>query len=1525
MLVKKANVNTFILIILITCLTLSALNASASPSIVGEEWDPRVYARTVQETINMDNVWKHIVALSSGGSRFPGYEGYEKAVEYIYNYLANELGLNAFTLSYKALIPYDYNSTLTVLLPGFEKKIRVYALLPNLVQTCQTPPGGIEGKLVYVGKGEVKDFRGKDINGSIVLIHYNTKSNWMYAMNLGAKAVIFIEPRYTVRGEGDYKVLQVPIKFPRVMISRKDADFLLSLLEKKGEVRVRLEVNMFWKEVELKNVFAIIPGRAGFEKLEDIIIIATYFDAYGVVPAKTPACDEASSAAALLEFARILKKKPPYRHVLLAFFSGQPLGMAGARYFAEELFFRHWSKPLIVNGSKGMISLTGDQVKTVFVLDLSSDSPALALVTHGTFYGGFDWTRAGNVQDMESYIKYKIGGEYKVIEKKHVVEGRKLTFYERIYAIGGKEYKLYFALSGLDREGLPSQVNHIGEIFNHVNIFAVTFFTAHAARIYWETPSQTLEVVNIEHLRPQIELASSIMFVTLNDPRESTTEMLRTIMHGHSRTAPLGFAFLRGKVRYYNFSKAWYDTKWSKVLDEDDFIIVYVRMRMARMGYRHYFIVKADMNGSFEIPGLKPSGWALGAFEYEVAAFVINNRTGNIKWAPDYGFYGIKLWPYGPAFTLRSGGEASGEIPVNVILFKCGTIVLHDAIDPTTLTTPLVAKLSPLTFKLYDSLSNSELVQYGYYISVPPSPVLTSQLIALGIGDPAVGYDAIIFIPPDIPVDIVFRSIEEDIPLGIIRGLKVHEGEYVDISITALRYAEEMIKLAGERLSALRKEPALSGSIGIAVQYFEEALRSYNEGLKLLKEGEYTRAYTLMYRSWYLSRKAYSITREVYTNIVYTNVLLMVMLIPCAIIMERLLFERRGLSRIIYTIVVLLVLIVISYVLHPGLRITWNTLMASLSIVSVILTLPPLGFIITGVITVAKELRKKMIGLHFIDVSRFSITSAALSIGVGNLKKRPIRTTLTLISVLCMVISLVLFTSWVFGDYFVSTAMPVKPTYKGILVKVGQEEWSISPSLLEYLKGYFEDKAIICPRVWLRTPVRGGGVYFMTEAGELGYAKAVIGVTADEPLLRAFISKEAWRGLTFVAVISSDLAELMKLDIGDKIYVAGTRLTIVGIIPIERLSDYLMEIDGDLITPRDPFAPPGSPEKTRDSIIIIPYGLAIRIGGTISSLAILIEDDALLWKAAKDISEHLTYLAIYASDGKTSVLAKWVRGYQLMGLNQLVVPLSIMILILLNVMIASIYERIREIKIYSVLGLSPMHVSFMIFAEGFVYAILGATIGYMISLGIGYTTYLFTPEAYPVDFSSPYPAIAILISTLSIILAGIYPSIKASTFVTPSLERKWAIPTKPMGNEWYVPLPITITNEKIAYGMLSYVAEYIKGVALEERFRLDQPPRPIKGMRVGKEAFGIKLRVRLPPYDAVIVEDVEILALVDKKARKINFGVHTKLLSGKRYIWISSHRKFIDDIRKQMLLWKSIRDVDRKKYIETGMEMFGGS
>ena len=74
---------------------------------------------------------------------------------------------------------------------GQAKPFALQPLWPNLVRTSTLPAAGIDGPLIYAGRGELSGFRGKSVEGSVVLLDFNCGTDWLNAARLGAKAIIF--------------------------------------------------------------------------------------------------------------------------------------------------------------------------------------------------------------------------------------------------------------------------------------------------------------------------------------------------------------------------------------------------------------------------------------------------------------------------------------------------------------------------------------------------------------------------------------------------------------------------------------------------------------------------------------------------------------------------------------------------------------------------------------------------------------------------------------------------------------------------------------------------------------------------------------------------------------------------------------------------------------------------------------------------------------------------------------------------------------------------------------------------------------------------------------------------------------------------------------------------------------------------------------------------------------------------------------------------------------------------------------
>ncbi len=125
-----------------------------------------------------------VETLSSLGDRRTGTPGCNDAATYIRERLsaANPEKLNSVPFTVPVI---DHRGSKLIL---NDKEIILQPILYNAITPESLPSEGLQGPLVYVGKGELADFNGKEIEGSIVLMEFESGRNWLNAASLGASA-----------------------------------------------------------------------------------------------------------------------------------------------------------------------------------------------------------------------------------------------------------------------------------------------------------------------------------------------------------------------------------------------------------------------------------------------------------------------------------------------------------------------------------------------------------------------------------------------------------------------------------------------------------------------------------------------------------------------------------------------------------------------------------------------------------------------------------------------------------------------------------------------------------------------------------------------------------------------------------------------------------------------------------------------------------------------------------------------------------------------------------------------------------------------------------------------------------------------------------------------------------------------------------------------------------------------------------------------------------------------------------------
>ncbi|MCL6629496.1 MAG: ABC transporter permease, partial [Armatimonadetes bacterium] len=274
------------------------------------------------------------------------------------------------------------------------------------------------------------------------------------------------------------------------------------------------------------------------------------------------------------------------------------------------------------------------------------------------------------------------------------------------------------------------------------------------------------------------------------------------------------------------------------------------------------------------------------------------------------------------------------------------------------------------------------------------------------------------------------------------------------------------------------------------------------------------------------------------------------------------------------------------------------------------------------------------------------------------------------------------------------------------------------------------------------------------------------------------------------------------------------------------------------------------------------------------------------------------------------------------GFGSIFIPILIAALIVLNTMLGSVYERVKEIGIFSSLGLAPNHIAMLFIAEAMVYAIMSAVSGYLIGQAASkviYTFHLF--EGLYLNFSSLSAVLSTLIVVAVVLLSTIYPARKASEVATPAIERSWKVPD-PVGDEWHILLPFAVTGEQ-ARGVSGFISEWFQ--AYEEYSVGDFVTQDVSTGTFSSEygtGYEVQCRAWLAPFDLGVSQKV-ILRTVPTSMEDV-YEVTLTIIreSGDISNWKRVNRRFLNTLRKQFLIWRTLRAEERERYL-TGQETLG--
>ncbi len=1486
--------------VLLICLVCSII-AGSSYAADQIKVDTKRYKQLASE-INVSNLAQTINVLSSKGSRLAGYPGCEEAGKYVEEQF-RKIGLEDVKAEpFIATVPVDKGASINT----GNKNYKLYPMWPNFVRTSQLPKAGVEGRLVYGGSGKLAEFNGTDVEGSIVLMEFNSGSEWLNAPRLGAKAVIFIEPDTTMRGEAEAKFISIPISIPRFWISKSDAVELKSIAAVNSTKKVKLTCNMPWERLETKNISGIIRGTDP-ELANQVIIIESFYDSTSVVPSLAPGAESACGISTMLELARIFKKYPPKRTVWFLATSSHYQSLQGIREYIDKKL-PELQKPNVIARIKSWI--TGKEVQKpaeiyLFAgLDLSSQTKGV-----GIFFKGYFYDIREDIQNKFSDIARvcrenadRIGGVLGFDPAKAFADG--------VNPIAGKNWRNF----------IPGKIALDSEAVTLAGARGISFVSTDDSRPLVDTPFDTPDKVNVANLAEQSRLLVCLFDHILQDTNRpdivNVPKFPITEPSVFSRlTLQAGFGKLKGQVLILNLKKGYIP---NEPVPGSLVSVRHISLNKTLMGVRGNMIAMVDDEAKFSFPGIAPLTTYGGAKRFtSTAAYKLDPDSGEIVYSPDMGSFGADFYP---TDVLMSSGMK--EIPI--VVFQCKATSVYDLIDPQSLRTlPII--------DIFEGDSNGRPRMFGIALAVPEWQVSYVENVA------------VIFTPPNTKLKITMSAGPAATRLVLINSTKENpEGEgYVvgdggSITNTSLMVAKDMWNLNEFRINRLANYDIINEGIDSLHEMAAEEIKLAEESLA---KKEYSTFDSHARAAWGYESRAYPDVQKTAKDVVNGVLFYLALMIPFAYFCERLFFGFADLKRqLIADGIIFLAIFLIFRYIHPAFDITMNPVIVFIAFIMLALSLLVIVLVANKFEQQIKALNRTMSGVHKVDIGRMGIASAAFSLGISNMRRRKARTILTCITLVIITFIVLSCTSIVQTMRFNKVQAPGAPRYNGLMLRTAMWDPLQEPAY-RLLNDEFGGKRSVAPRAWFFGAILGEQSFLTLKRNDKVYdARGATGLTPQESdVTKADQSIVAGRwfreGDTYSIILPETIAtalEITKNDVGKaRVTFSGAEYTVIGIVDGPKLKT-LTDLDGEPLSPVDfiTMAKQSQQGQTSgagsgfreymhlepDTVFYVPYGTLMNLGGEIRSIAINFVTEDEVTTVLDKLMPRLG-LNLYAGIGNKVFRYSSIATQSGRGSGAVVIAILIAALIVLNTMLGSVFERIREIGIFSSLGLAPNHIAMLFIAEALVYAILGSVAGYVVgqiaSKIIASSGLL--PGLY-LNFSSVSAVLSTLIVVAVVLLSTIYPARKASQVATPAIERSWRV-ADPVGDNWHINLPFAVTGDQ-AKGVGGFISEWLK--SYEEYSVGDFVTQNVGTGAYDTEhgeATTVTCRVWLAPFDLGVSQDIE-LATVPTSLEGV-YEIHLKIHreSGDVSNWKRVNRRFLNTLRRQFLIWRTLKKEDRDRYI----------
>jgi hypothetical protein len=205
------------------------------------------------------------------------------------------------------------------------------------------------------------------------------------------------------------------------------------------------------------------------------------------------------------------------------------------------------------------------------------------------------------------------------------------------------------------------------------------------------------------------------------------------------------------------------------------------------------------------------------------------------------------------------------------------------------------------------------------------------------------------------------------------------------------------------------------------------------------------------------------------------------------------------------------------------------------------------------------------------------------------------------------------------------------------------------------------------------------------------------------------------------------------------------------------------------------------------------------------------------------------------------------------------------------------------------------------------YAVIGGMGGYLLGQVVArLLNWLSTFMDFTVpsmNYSSTNAIVTVLIVMCTVLISTIYPAMKASRSANPGIQRSWKIP-KPQANLYDLIFPFTVSAYDII-GVVSFLKEHFDNYSDTSLGVFATSSSGIFRQK-DNDMLAFQASVALAPFDLGVNQAFAMLSKPSdiEGINEVRILIHR--LSGAQGDWERANRVFINDLRKQLLIWRSL-------------------